>query len=54
MMPREQYQRQHLPNQELFASRIRSAFEAIDSTGPTQPMVSISLADCARRIRDGR
>lgn len=54
MMPREQYQRQHLPNQEIFASRIRSAFEAIDSTGPTQPMVSISLTDCARRIRDGR
>ena len=53
MLPRDRYQRQHLPAQEFFAERIRSAFVAIDTSGPSQPMVSINLAARARRIRDG-
>ena len=52
MLPRDQYKRQHLPAQEIFAPQIRQAFEAIDSTGPAQPMVPISLTECAWRIRD--
>ena len=51
MLPPDRYKREQLPNLEFFAARIRQAFEAVDSTGPTQPMVPISLVDCARRIR---
>jgi len=54
MLPRDRYQRQHLPAQEFFAERIRSAFQAIDSSGPTQPMVSIALTEHVRNMRDGR
>lgn len=52
MQPRDRYQRQHLPAQEFFAERIRSAFQAIDTSGPSQPMVSVSLTERARRMRD--
>ena len=52
MMPRDRYQRQHLPAQELFATRIRSAFQAIDTNPQSPPMVSISLIERARRVRD--
>ena len=51
MMARDKYARQHLPAQEFFAERIRRAFDAIDWTGSPEPMVSIDLSDCARRIR---
>lgn len=54
MLPRNRYQRQHLPAQEFFAERIRSAFQAIDTSGASQPMVSISVAERARRMRDHR
>ena len=54
MMPRDRYSRQHLPAQEIFAASIRAAFEAIDARGTPQPMVSIDLSECARRIRAGR
>jgi hypothetical protein len=53
MLPRDRYKRQHLPAQEQFADRIRSAFQAIDTGGPSQPMVSISLTDRARRMWSG-
>ncbi len=53
MVSRDQYGRQRLPAQEVFARKIRLAFESIDSPSPTQPMVPISLTECARRIRDG-
>jgi hypothetical protein len=52
MFPRDHYKRERLPAQELFAGKIRQAFESIDSPSPTQPMVPISLTECARRIRD--
>jgi hypothetical protein len=52
MLPRDRYARQHLPTQELFAARIRQAFEKIDSPGPGQPMVPLNLIECARRLRD--
>jgi len=51
MLPRDRYPRQHLPAQEFFAERIRSAFQAIDSSGPSQPLVSISLTEGVRRMR---
>jgi hypothetical protein len=51
MLPRDQYKRQHLPTQEVFAARIRDAFTAIDAGGMGQPMVPITLLDAARRIR---
>ena len=54
MLARDRYQRQHLPAQEFFAERIRSAFQAIDTSGPVQPMVAISLTERARRMRDDR
>jgi hypothetical protein len=53
MMPRDRYARQHLPAQELFAAKIRAAFESIDATGVSQPMVAIDLSACATRIRGG-
>jgi len=40
--------------EELLASRIRLAFEAIDSTGAPQPMVPIGVTACARGMRDAR
>jgi len=48
--PRDHYKRQHLPAQEFFAQRIRSAFQTIDTAGPSQPMVSISLTEGARQM----
>jgi hypothetical protein len=53
MLPPDKYKREQLPNLEIFAARIREAFEAIDSTGPAQPMIPIDLTECARRIRSG-
>jgi hypothetical protein len=53
MMARDKYARQHLPAQEIFAAKIRAAFESIDARGAAQPMVSIDLSECARRIRAG-
>ena len=54
MLPRDRYQRQHLPAQELFAERIRSAFQAIDTGAVSQPMVSVSLTERVGRMRAAR
>ena len=49
-LPRDDTARQHLPAQEFFAERIWSAFQAIDSNGPAQPMVSIQNTQSDRNI----